>query len=107
MCMWACVFIHSPQTRASKDVFLSRSFMHAAICSKWNSHDKEKETSEILHETVNEAEKERERRVGVENEAEIDRAQVSVLIQCVCGPLRELSLLANKEAVDENKAEVA
>lgn len=60
-----------------------------------------------MHKTVNEAEKEREKRVGVENEAEIDRAQVGVLIRRVCGPLRQLSLLANKEEVDENKAEVA
>lgn len=60
-----------------------------------------------MHKTVNEAEKEKEKEVGVENEAEIDRAQVGVLIRCVCGPLRELSLLANKEEVDENKAEVA
>lgn len=44
---------------------------------------------------------------GVENETEIDRAQVGVLIRCVCGPLRVLSLLANKEEVDENKTEVA
>lgn len=51
--------------------------------------------------------REKERGVGAENEAEIDRAQVGVLIRCVCGPLGELSLLANKEAVDENKAEVA
>lgn len=79
----------------------------SAICSKWSIYVKEKETSEILHEAVNEAEKESEKWVGVENEAEIDRAQVGVLIRCVCGPLRELSLLANKEEVDENKAEVA
>ncbi len=55
--------------------------------------------SKILHKTVNETERKRE--------AEIDRAPVGVLIRCVCGPLRELSLLANKEEVDENKAEVA
>lgn len=56
---------------------------------------------------MRQAENEREKRVGVENQPEIDRAKVGVLIQCVCGPLRELSLLTNKEEVDENKAEVA
>lgn len=42
-----------------------------------------------------------------ENETAIDRAQVGVLIQCVCGLQRALSLLANKEEVGENKTEVA
>lgn len=45
--------------------------------------------------------------MGVEHEVEIDRAQVGVLIRCVCSPLSELSQLANKEEVDENKAEMA
>lgn len=42
-----------------------------------------------------------------ENETATDRAQVGVLIQCVCGLQRVLSLLANKEEVGENKTEVA
>lgn len=58
--------------------------------------------NKLLHETVMSQRKKRENRVEVENEAEIERAQVGVLIQCV--PLRELSLLANKEKVDGNKA---
>lgn len=61
--------------------------------------------SEILRQLMRQ--QERLKSTVVENEAEIDGAQVGVLIRCVCGPLRELSQLANKEEVDENKAEVA
>lgn len=53
--------------------------------------------------------REKERRwYGVENEAEIDRAQVGLLIRRVGVPPESvLSLLANKEKVDENKAKVS
>lgn len=54
------------------------------------------------HETVNEP----KTKVRVKNE-ERDSAHVDEVIQCVCGPLGELSLLANKVEVGENKALVA
>lgn len=59
------------------------------------------------HKTVNEAQKESKTREEVQNEEEIDSIRVGVVIQCACCHLRELSLLANKEEVGENKAEVA
>lgn len=46
------------------------------------------------------------KRVGAEQEAEIDTAQVGLLIKCVCGPERKKPI-SYKEEVDGNKAEVA
>lgn len=60
MGMW----VKSTQTRLCKVPLSSSSFTRAAICTKLRSGIKEKETSEILCEIVNEAERERERGGG-------------------------------------------
>lgn len=101
-----CICVHTVDG-ASEDVFLPCITSYMLLFTASETATSKKIKRRKVNPFMRQAENEREKRVGVENQPEIDRAKVGVLIQCVCGPLRELSLLTNKEEVDENKAEVA